>query len=712
MFKQRLLAASIALASSAGALAHTHIEEVTIIGNQEDARQVAGSGAVVGSEQINIEALVDINQALKTVPGVYIREEDGAGLRPNIGIRGATSERSSKVSLMEDGVMIAPAPYTAPDAYYFPTAMRMSNIEVLKGAPLLRYGPQTTGGVINMVTTAIPAENSGEVELIADERGSTDIHASYGGTSGQWGWLVETVQRDAEGFKDIDRSSQDTGFDIEDYMVKVGWESAGEGPQQTLLLKLQYSEETSDETYLGLTDADFKADEDRRYGLSELDQMNNRHEHFSLTHTIELSDTISMQTIAYFNEYKRDWFKLNGGGSYIDAANGGDANAQGILDGTIDEAGLDYKHNNRVYKSRGLDVNFDIDLGAHQLAIGGRLHDDEMDRYQPVEVYNQVNGELVYVSTTAPTGSNNREEESEAYTLWLTDSWQATEALNVNMALRYERVDSSRVQWDNPERTVVDSKRSNKTEELLPGVSFTYDLNSQWQLLAGVHKGFSPLGGGAKETEDPETSINYEAGARFSQDAWFFEAIAFYSDFSDKTENCSVGSPCSNGDTSGTFTTGEAVIQGVELQASTSFAAGDFTIPVDLAYTYTDAEATQNSADNTTVLDGDTLKDIPEHTASLRVGLEHGNGWNNYAIAKYISDTCVEAGCNRTNDPYGETDTLFVVDYISRYSINNDATVFLKVENIFDKQEIVSRTPDGARPNKARTASVGINYKF
>ncbi|GAA5314941.1 MAG: TonB-dependent receptor [Candidatus Pelagadaptatus aseana] len=712
MFKQRTLAAAIALATSAFALADNHIEEVTIIGSPEDARQVAGSGAVVGSEQINIESLVDINQALKTVPGIYIREEDGAGLRPNIGIRGATSERSSKVTLMEDGVMIAPAPYTAPDAYYFPTAMRMSNIEVLKGAPLLRYGPQTTGGVINMVTTPIPAENGGEVELIVDERGSTDIHAHYGANSGQWSWLVETVQRDAEGFKDIDRSSQDTGFDIEDYMVKVGWQSAGEGPKQNLLLKLQYSEETSDETYLGLTDADFKADEDRRYGLSELDQMNNRHEHLSLTHNIELSDTVSMQTIAYFNEYKRDWFKLSGGGSYVDAANAGDANAQGILDGTIDEAGLDYKHNNRVYKSRGLDVNFDIDLGNHQVAVGGRLHDDEMDRYQPVEVYDQVNGELVYVSTTAPTGSNNREEETEAYTLWLTDSWQATETLNVNMALRYERVDSSRVQWDNPERTVVDSTRSSKTEELLPGVSFTYDLNNQWQLLAGVHKGFSPLGGGAKETEDPETSINYEAGARFSQDAWFVEAIAFYSDFSDKAENCSVGSPCSNGDTSGSFTTGEAVIQGVELQASTSFMAGDFTVPVDLAYTYTDAEATQNSADNTTVLDGDTLKDVPEHTASLRVGLEHGNGWNNYAVAKYISETCVEAGCNRTNDPFGETDSLFVVDFISRYTLNSDATVFLKVENLLDQQEIVSRTPDGARPNKARTASVGINYKF
>ena len=176
------------------------LEEVTIIGDRDGARTLLGSAALVDSGQVRNEALVDINKILKTVPGIYIQEEDGYGLRPNIGIRGATSERSSKISLLEDGVMIAPAPYSNPAAYYFPTSARMHAIEVIKGAPLLRYGPHTTGGVLNLVSTPIPSQNRGRLRSFAGENGEIDLLVNYGGKLGEWGYLFETAQRRSDGF--------------------------------------------------------------------------------------------------------------------------------------------------------------------------------------------------------------------------------------------------------------------------------------------------------------------------------------------------------------------------------------------------------------------------------------------------------------------------------------------------------------------------------
>jgi len=709
MYKRSLVAMAVtaALFPVAATAEVSSLEKVMIIGTQEESKILPGSGAVVAPTQMEQEMVSDINQVLKTVPGVYIHEEDGAGLRPNIGIRGATAERSEKITLLEDGVLAAPAPYSNPAAYYFPTAMRMSAIEVLKGAPLLRHGPQTTGGVVNLISTPIPEEKGGELSVVLDERGSTDVHANYGARQGQWGWLLETVQREGEGFKEIDRSGMDAGFDLADYVFKLGWQ----GDDQSLLLKTQYSEEVSNETYLGLTDADFATNPNRRYGLSSIDQMNNDHRGVSLTHSKDWSDNITSTTTIYRNTFNRDWYKLSGGGSLIDAANGGDTNARGILDGSINTTGLSYKHNNRSYVSQGIQLNVDVAAGAHLVSVGARLHEDEMDRFQPVDVYDQVNGSLVYQSTTQATGSNNRLEDAEATSLWLMDDWQVSEKLNINLALRYEDVSTSRTQYADVGRTTVDSTRANDTTEILPGASFTYDIDDTWQILAGVHRGFSPLGGGAKKEEEPETSTNWELGMRYNQDKLFVEAIGFYSDFSDKAENCSVGSPCSNGAISGSFVTGKAEISGIEFQLGTSHAAGDFNIPANLAYTFTKAEISEDNAASGFNA-GDQLKDVPENVLSLRLGLEHNSGWNSYAVAKYISETCVVTGCNNTSSAYDETESLFVVDVITHYPLEEDVDLFVKAENLFDEQKIVSRTPDGARPNKPFTVSVGMKHSF
>jgi Fe(3+) dicitrate transport protein len=705
--KRGIMFGAIAAALCSTAYANNQaMEVVSIIGSKEDARQLAGTGSVIDSEQMGIEAARDINQLLKIIPGIYIQEEDGYGLRPNIGIRGASSERSSKVTLMEDGVLIAPAPYSNPAAYYFPTTSRMHSVEVLKGAPLLRYGPQTTGGVINLISTPIPDQMSGNINLSYGQNAEADLLANYGGRSGDFGFLIETTQRSADGFKDIDGSNSDTGYEISDYLVKLLWE----GESQSLAFKAQYSEEVSDETYLGLTDVDFNRDEDRRYGLSEIDQMDNDHSGYNLVYRNELTDSVSMSATAYYNEFARDWFKLSGGGKFVDAANAGDGSAQGILDGTEDVTDLQYKHNNREYTSRGVELNFDVALGNHQLALGGRIHEDEMDRFQPVEYYSQIDGQLVFDRNKAPSGSNNRLETADATSLWAVDSWAVNDALNVNLALRWEDVDSSRKQYADEDRNELDSRRSNSDNQWLPGASFTYDLSTSWQVLGGVHKGFSPLGGGAKENQEAETSTNWEAGVRYNG-TWFVEVVGFYSDFENQTENCSNANPCSNGDTSGSFVTGEAVVAGLEFQASSSFELGDFTLPVDLMYTYTDATISEDNVASG-FMDGDQLPSIAENTFSLRLGLEGNNGWGNYLVAKYTDEMCMDVGCNNSSADFGKSEDIFVIDYISRYNVSADSVVFVKVENLLDERAIVSRQPDGARPNKPRTAVVGVEWSF
>ena len=135
------------------------ITEVLIIGSNADLMDLAGSGAKISEGNISLHKYSDLNQLMSFVPGVYVREEDGFGLRPNIGIRGATSDRSQKVTILEDGVLIGPAPYSAPAAYYITNAARLSSIEVLKGPSAILSGPHTVGGTLNLLTKSVAKNN-------------------------------------------------------------------------------------------------------------------------------------------------------------------------------------------------------------------------------------------------------------------------------------------------------------------------------------------------------------------------------------------------------------------------------------------------------------------------------------------------------------------------------------------------------------------------
>ncbi|MEO0337475.1 MAG: TonB-dependent receptor plug domain-containing protein, partial [Pseudomonadota bacterium] len=116
--------------------------DISVLGGREQFDE-PGSVQVITAEQLADRPSQDPHEILSQISGLYVREEEGYGLRPNIGLRGAHSNRSSKITLMEDGVLISPAPYSAPAAYYFPLMSKITNIEVFKGPSTLKYGPNS-----------------------------------------------------------------------------------------------------------------------------------------------------------------------------------------------------------------------------------------------------------------------------------------------------------------------------------------------------------------------------------------------------------------------------------------------------------------------------------------------------------------------------------------------------------------------------------------
>ena len=73
------------------------LKPITVYYSPEDIAKEGGSTQVLDEERLQELEQDDIHSVLMTVPGVYVRQEDGFGLRPNIGIRGSGLDRSARV---------------------------------------------------------------------------------------------------------------------------------------------------------------------------------------------------------------------------------------------------------------------------------------------------------------------------------------------------------------------------------------------------------------------------------------------------------------------------------------------------------------------------------------------------------------------------------------------------------------------------------------
>ncbi|MFT4711669.1 MAG: Fe(3+) dicitrate transport protein [Candidatus Azotimanducaceae bacterium] len=715
------------------------IEEVTIVGDRQTGNQVAGSAHYVSAEQIERLGHTDIQRIIRQIPGVSIQVEDGYGLRPNISIRGVATERSGRITLLEDNVLIAPAPYSAPSAYYFPTAGRMSAVEVLKGPAAITQGPYTIGGALNMISTPIPEQAGGRMIAEGGEDSTYRVHGYYGGTNDQgFGFLLETHQWRSDGFQNVDRGG-DSGLNVKDYTAKLSY--APVDSNHSVELKLQFAEQNSDQSYLGLTDGDFSNDAYRRYGLSTLDNIETEHKQVILRYEWEINKDISFDATFYNNEHARDWFKTEGldadgsadAGDFsrtswfsiIQAVNTGGVvsgltagQLQQVLDGSIDTApgSIQLRSNAREYYSRGvqlgLDWNWTQGDWAHNFEIGVRLHEDEEDRLQRNSNYQQVSGSLVLNDLGLLGNAGNRIQEAEALAVHIYDrivfgAWTLTPGL------RFEDIKQARTRYETrSSRTATPAsrdlanlrdQRSNDTKVLLPGMGVLYKVSDRTSFFGGVHKGFTAPSNSPGVEE--EVAINYELGVRFTDNNLRAEATYFHSDYDNLLGVCtgSSGSDCEIGDA---FNGDAATVQGIEMMVGASlFTTAVFEVPVELAYTFIDSEFDTNIADTDffgDVSEGDPIPYIPENQLNLTVGMV-ASKWNAFLAINYIGDTCVRASCGA----FEKTDSALTADISANYQASDTVELFFRIENLTGSEDILGRQPYGARPNKDRTASLG-----
>lgn len=687
-------------------------------------RAPPGARAELDKETLERTEPNSLHDALRNIAGVYLRDEDGYGLRPNIGMRGAAADRSSKVTLMEDGVLIAPAPYTAPAAYYTPIVTRLSRIEVTKGPSAIRFGPNTVGGAVDMISEPMPGARAGYVDIAGGSDLYGKLHARAAERSKHWGVMAEYVKIRTDGFKELDTGG-DTGFDKDDVSVTGRYNT---DPASTIYHQLDarigYGHETSNETYTGITDEDFAEKPQRRYAASQLDQMNWDHWRMRAGHRVDIGSAARLETVAYRHVFDRAWGKVDGfvgQRDFYGLIENPDAGANqiysAILKGEADtsspEEQLILGTNDRRFVSQGIQSTFATEQATgpirHHLDAGARIHFDRADRKRYEDAYDMISASLVRSERPRATVLDTR-AETIALALYAEDKLRY-KRLELSVGSRIELIDYRF--FDH----LTQAKHEGDYAVLIPGIGAEYHVTDQASILAGVHRGFVPVAPSAGAGVDPEASVNYEAGARWRDRYVQADLIGFFSNYSNLKGSCTLAAGCTEVQEGQEFNGGRVHVYGLEAQVGGEapvWSAHRLSIPFGLAYTLTRSSFqhsfTSEFAGWGMVEEGDELPYLPRHLVSLSASAKTPR-FEVGGAARYQA---------ASRDAAGQGDipmevraaSLFTIDLDIHARLHDLAELYATCTNLLDEQVIISRRPYGARPNPPRMFAIGYKARF
>lgn len=219
-------------------------------------KKVEGTAIYAGkkSEVILLENIVgnlasnNPRQIYNQVVGLNIYENSDAGIQLNIGGRGLDPNRSANFNTRQNGYDISADALGYPESYYTPPAEALSEIQVVRGAASLQYGPQF-GGLLNFKFKR-PVQDK-KIEWISRQTvGSYGLRTSFNSLSGKASsvsYYSYFNYKEGEGFR------PNTNFDSRNFHIHLDF---------ALSEKTELALEATVMNYLaqqpgGLTDAQF-----------------------------------------------------------------------------------------------------------------------------------------------------------------------------------------------------------------------------------------------------------------------------------------------------------------------------------------------------------------------------------------------------------------------------------------------------------------------
>lgn len=710
--------------------ANYEMPQVNILAKREGIFEtVPGAVTYINRKEIDRIMPVSGNEVFRRSPGVHVVDEEGAGMRLNLGIRGLDPDRSRSVLVMEDGIPVALSPYGEPELYYTPAMDRMEGVEILRGSGSILYGPQTIGGVVNYITADPPEESSGAITIRGGEGGFFSGNASYGNTFGKAGFHVNYLRKQADNLGP-------TSFRINDLSTKFKLQL---NKRSNLGIKVGVYDESSNSTYVGITQAMYDAGGDDFTNVAPDDLLEVRRYSISASHNLLISSNTKLTTTLFGYTTTRNWQRQDF--AYNSVSEDGvlappPSNFSGVVWG--DESvsgGAIYLRNgtgnrNRTFEVAGaesrLTSRFNLGSVKNEFTGGARfIYERAFEQ--------RINGS----KPGATTGVLRDDEIRTGYgaSAYVHNRFQLSKRFSITAGTRLEYFDYTRdIMRGQYGGAIVDTSivSSSSLVQLIPGAGFNLNITESFALFGGLHRGFAPPRikdaisneGEAYELE-AEKSWNYELGIRARVNkAIGYEITGFYMDFSNQVIPVAESAGGLGTGFAGVINGGATQHLGVE--GALNFNFGEmlgwktFNVLADGSFTYVKATFSEDrfmdQGGESINISGNRTPYAPELFTSVALSVEHKSGWALRGTLTHVGDQFTDELNTVTpsaNGRNGVIDAYTTIDATLLYHWKKINTTFnLSVKNMTDERYIVSRRPQGIRVGLPRFITAGFKFNF
>ncbi|MCI0450509.1 MAG: TonB-dependent receptor plug domain-containing protein [Chlorobi bacterium] len=690
------------------------LPQIDIIGRRQGLiNRIPGSIYRIGNEQLKLISPISGNEVFKRAAGINVVDEEGMGLRLNLGIRGLDPDRSRTILVLEDGIPVSIAPYGEPEMYYTPPIDKMSGIEVLKGSGSILFGPQTIAGVINYLTTDPPQSSTASLTLKGGQDGIFFGKLGYGTTHGNVGFLLNAFRKQGDNVGVLRYRISDANAKF-----KIAFSK-----KSTLGVKVAAYDEVSNATYVGITQVMYERGEYYPI-LPENDNLDVRRYTASITHDYKISENSSLVTTIYGYNTDRIWRRQDFSRTFI-------SNATRIWGDTTISGGSIYMRSttgirDRRFQVAGIEprffISYEIGKIKNELDMGIRYHYERAFE-------KRINGSKPDAESGALVSDEIR--TGNAFSGFVQNRFYFTKNLTVTPGIRYESFFFDRNILRNNSRD-TNVLASSDNFQLIPGLGISYYVNKKINLFTGIHRGHAPprikdaINTNGEVTElDAELSWNTELGVRANLiNPLYFELTGYYLDFSNQVIPVSVSS---GGTGSGLVNGGKTKHFGVEAGFSIDF--GKFfstNYNIILSSNATFSRSKYNSDRFITRINGSDTNitnvrdnDLPyapniNLTASLEFLSPVGFDFlvtGNYVGKQFTDELNMVLPSN--DGLTGELSSRFIIDLTARYTLKKfNSSLYISIKNLSDERYIASRRPQGIKVGLPRVITAGIDLKF